>query len=523
MAEVAYGLRLILTGSAMRFKNPIIHADYSDPDVIRQGDDFYMVASSFNSVPGLPVLHSRDLIHWRLINHVVKTIDWPGYERPALGRGIWAPSIRFHQGRYYVYFGAPDEGIFMSSCLDPFGDWDPLHCVKKTVGWIDPCPFWDDDGNAYLVNAFANSRVGFKSVLRLNRLSPDGRQILPEGRFIFDGQDRHQTMEGPKLYKRNGWYYIFTPAGGVEWGWQTVLRSRNIWGPYEDRIVLHQGNSTVNGPHQGAWVDTTAGEHWFYHFQDRGPFGRIVHLQPMVWDFDWPRIGVDSNNDGIGEPVLEWPVPEVSVEPEWRSVALASSDDFATAKLGLQWQWQAHTSQEAWSILPEQGIFRLKAQKMVPGNRANLQTIPGIPGQKLMGPKAKVRVELSLSGKDGTMGGLCILGRSYAAICLRRSGQGLDLVYLERGDEAGACQEERILPWPALGQKLSASLGVHIGADGVCEFLSALPGEPMQTLGLLFPARPGVWVGAKIGLLSLSTDPGSNDHVDFSAFTVDME
>lgn len=521
MAEVACGLWLILTGSSMTYSNPLIHADYSDPDVIRHGEDYYMVASSFNSVPGLPVLHSRDLVHWRLVNHVIKSIDWPGYELPALGKGVWAPSIRFHDGRFYVYFGAPDEGIFMSSCSDPLGDWDPLVCVKKTVGWIDPCPFWDDDGNAYLVNAFANSRIGFKSVLRLNRLSPDGRQVLPEGRFIFDGQDRHQTMEGPKLHKRNGWYYIFAPAGGVEWGWQTVLRSRNIWGPYEDRIVLHQGNSSVNGPHQGAWVDTPAGEHWFYHFQDRGPFGRIVHLQPMAWDFDWPRIGKDSNNDGIGEPVLEWPVPEVSVEPEWRTVAIARSDDFGTEKLGLQWQWQANPPDHSYELLPSQGLLRLRAQQVSPGRTANLNVLTAIPSQKIPGPGTMVRVELTLSGKEGTMGGLVVLGRSYGALALRQTGLGAELVYLERIDGPAAVQVEQVLGWAVPAIDVRLSLGIEIGPDARCRFYAARPGEDLHDLGVQFAASPGVWVGAKIGLFSCGEKPDFNDHVDFSRFRME--
>lgn len=211
------------------FKNPVLFADYSDPDVIRVGEDFFMVASSFNCTPCLPLLHSKDLVNWEIINHVCEHVPAPGYETPRHGCGVWAPSIRYHSGRYWVFFAMPDEGIFMSNTVDPYGQWSVPVCIKNVRGWIDPCPFWDDDGNAYLVNAFANSRIGFKSMLLISRMTPDGTALLDENRFVFDGHDRHPTIEGPKLYKRGDYYYIFAPAGGVTQGWQTVLRSKNIF------------------------------------------------------------------------------------------------------------------------------------------------------------------------------------------------------------------------------------------------------------------------------------------------------
>ena len=158
--------------------------------------------------------------------------------------------------------------------------------------------------------------------------------------MVFDGHDAHPTVEGPKFYKRNGFYYIFAPAGGVPTGWQLVLRSKNIYGPYEEKIVLAQGNTTVNGPHQGAWVDTQTGEDWFLHFQDKGAYGRIVHLQPMIWKNDFPVIGVDKDGDGTGEPVLTYKKPNVG--KTYPIETPPDSDEFDDAKLGLQWQWHAN-------------------------------------------------------------------------------------------------------------------------------------------------------------------------------------
>lgn len=275
------------------YRNPILYTDYSDPDVIRVVDDYFMVASSFCNTPAVPVLHSRDLVNWKVINYVMEKLPFARYDRPVHGGGAWAPSIRYHDHVFYVFVPFPDEGIMMCSTENPWEVWSKPAFVKRAAGWIDPCPFWDDDGKAYMVNAFAKSRIGFNSMLYISEMDPACGEILEDGKFVYDGHDTQPTIEGPKLYKRNGWYYIFAPAGGVATGWQTVLRSKNIYGPYEEKIVLHQGGSSINGPHQGGWIETQTGESWFLHFQDVGNAGRIIHLQPMRWENDWPVIGDD--------------------------------------------------------------------------------------------------------------------------------------------------------------------------------------------------------------------------------------
>ena len=265
------------------YRNPVLCCDYSDPDVIRVGDTYYMTASSFNYVPGLPILTSADLVNWRLVNYALPNIPEPGYEIPRHACGVWAPAIRWHDGFFYIYYGMPDEGIYMVRAADACGQWDAPKLVRAGKGLIDPCPFWDDDGRAYVIHAYANSRIGFKSRIGIFPMSADGTHAIGEDKFLFDGTANHPTIEGPKVYKQDGWYYIFAPAGGVATGWQTVLRSRRIDGEYEDRIVLRQGNSRVNGPHQGAWVTAADGSDWFIHFQSRGLYGRVTHLQPMAW------------------------------------------------------------------------------------------------------------------------------------------------------------------------------------------------------------------------------------------------
>ena len=224
------------------YTNPILYADYSDPDVIRVNDDYFMIASSFCNTPAVPLLHSKDLVNWKVVNYLMDNLPFNYYDVPRHGLGVWAPALRFHEGIYYAFIPFPDEGILMCKTTDPFGKWDDPVIVKRACGWIDPCPFFDDDGSVYMVNGFARSRWGFKSILGLSKLSPDCTKVLDDGELIFDGRKTQPTIEGPKLYKRNGYYYIFAPAGGVKVGWQTVLRSKNIYGPYEEKIVMAQGS-----------------------------------------------------------------------------------------------------------------------------------------------------------------------------------------------------------------------------------------------------------------------------------------
>lgn len=252
------------------YRNPVLYCDYSDPDAICVNGTYYLTASTFNYVPGLPILTSRDLVNWKLRNYAVKNIPEARYAAPQHAQSIWAPAIRFQNGRFYIYYGMPDEGIYMVSTENPLGDWETPVLVKPGKGLIDPCPFWDDDGRAYIIHGYAKSRIGFKSRLGIFPISPDGKTALGDDHLLYDGTKKHPTIEGPKVHKRDGWYYIFAPAGGVATGWQVCLRSRSISGPYETQVVLKQGSSETNGPHQGAWVETPEG-------------GALVPALPEPW------------------------------------------------------------------------------------------------------------------------------------------------------------------------------------------------------------------------------------------------
>ena len=173
------------------YRNPVIHADYSDPDVTAGDDGFYMTASSFNCIPGLPVLFSHDLVNWTIVNHALDKLPAGLGEAESVphGKGVWAPSIRRHDGMYYIFWGDPDSGIYMVHTDDPRGKWSEPHLVRAGRGMIDTTPLWDDDGRAYLVNAWAGSRAGFNSVLTMWEMSPDGRQLIGDPVLVFDGND----------------------------------------------------------------------------------------------------------------------------------------------------------------------------------------------------------------------------------------------------------------------------------------------------------------------------------------------
>jgi beta-xylosidase len=302
------------------YKNPVLHADYSDPDACRVGDVYYMTASSFDAVPGLPILQSKDLVNWTLIGHALKRQPpVEHFEKTQHGNGVWAPAIRFHKGEFYLYYPDPDFGIYLTKATNPAGPWTEPVLVEGGKGLIDPCPLWDEDGQVYLVHGWAGSRAGIKSILTVKKLNAEGTRVVDEGVIVYDGHETDPTVEGPKFYKRHGYYYIFAPAGGVSTGWQLVLRSKNVYGPYKRKVVMDQGSTPINGPHQGAWVETKPmpgkpGEDWFLHFQDKGPYGRVVHLQPMRWGKrlagDWTRCrrgrkrrtGTGLQKTGCGQP-----------------------------------------------------------------------------------------------------------------------------------------------------------------------------------------------------------------------------
>ena len=519
------------------YKNPVLYADYSDPDVCRVGDDFYLTSSSFNCLPGLQILHSKDLVNWSIIGAAVPTTLQPASlpERPQHGNHIWAPCIRYHNGEFYIFWGDPDQGIYMVKAKNPEGPWTEPVLVKAIKGIIDTTPLWDDDGRVYLAHAYAGSRAGLKSVIAVCELSADATKAISPSRIVFDGHEKHQTCEGPKFYKRNGYYYLFFPAGGVPTGWQVVARSKNVYGPYEDRIVLAQGNTDVNGPHQGGWVDTPTGEDWFMHFQDVGAYGRLVHLQPMKWVDDWPVIGVDEDGDGCGEPVSVYKKPDVG--QAYPACTPQESDEFDGFTLSPQWQWHANINDKWAYYAGDKGYVRLYSYPVVEEYKS-LWDVANLLLQKTPAPNFTASMKLTFTPSPkytGERTGLVVMGRDYAAIVLENTENGLVLSQVEC-KKADAGKPETVNESTSLAdatvylkarfstdfEKISKSEG---GSDIVvmCEFSYSTDGKRYKKLGAPFQVREGKWIGAKVGTFctrpAIVTNDGGWADVDWFRIT----
>ena len=488
------------------YTNPVLYADYSDPDICAVGEDYYLTASSFNCVPGLPILHSRDLVNWEIIGHALQVQEpCELFNQPQHGKGVWAPSIRYHNEEFYIYWGDPDHGVFMVKTKDPAGVWSKPTCVIVGKGMIDPCPLWDDDGRCYLVNGWANSRVGFNSVLSVRELSADGTHALSQPRIVFDGGQENHTAEGPKFYKRDGWYWILCPAGGVEKGWQLAMRSQSVYGPYEWKQVMWQGKTDVNGPHQGGWVHTSYAEDWFLHFNDKGVYGRVVYLQPVDWSSGWPIIG------NKGEPYTRHRKPKSS---STRLVNPQESDDF-TDGLGLQWQWHANYNQ-LWGQPTADGCYRLYTMDL-PEDFHNLWEVPNLMLQKTPASSFTATAKIRFASKeDKQYGGIVMMGRDYSALVVLRQG---DAFLLQRHSCKGADEgetEEQItlaslpptdrdtIPYaPAVYLDLYLRMTVK---DGICAYSYSLDGKRFKQAGEYFQMREGKWIGAKFGFVAECRD-----------------
>ena len=463
--------------SGGKYRNPVIDADYSDPDVCRVGNDYYMTSSSFACFPGLQILHSTDLVNWELIGAALTNdypvlpeykdtdIDWK--RRIQHGNYVWAPSIRYHDGWFYIYCGDPDQGLFMTKTKDPRGQWSPVEWVMKGKGLIDCCPLWDDDGKAYLSFGCAGSRAGIKSVLFMAPLSSDGSHVTGPARIIYDGHEDQPTIEGTKLYKRNGYYYIMSPAGGVKYGWQVILRSKDPFGPYEEYVGMAQGKSKINGPHQGAWVDTPDNEDWFIHFQDKGVAGRIIHMQPVHWQDDWPVMG---NN---GEPIFRHQgIKDNGTKDGKPTYAnFFRRDDFDGLELALDWQWSGGYVSPKWYFCDAaHSLLRLYSAECEQDGYIPNQLLQKIPDVAFT---ATARVRFMPNShpemKEAEHAGMIVFGRQSFRLEVAVTGE-----------------------WCYLRLQMTDK---QIG-----QFYTSQDGQQWTPYGKPFQAVEGVWTGAQIGL-----------------------
>lgn len=536
------------------YRNPILAGDYSDPDAIRVGDDYYMISSSFANVPALPILHSRDLVNWTLLGHALARLPQDGHHAtPRRGGGVWAPALRHHDGLFRIYYPDPDFGIFVVTATDPRGPWSTPVKVEGATGVIDPAPFWDDDGQGWLAYSYAKSRSGKINLVALKKLNAAGTRTEGEEHIIIngdtlppvqtsDGPKQWVVIEGAKLHKRDGWYYVFAPAGGVKGGWQSVFRARDILGPYQGRNVMDQGDTPVNGPHQGAWVDTPEGEDWFVHFSDADAYGRRVHLQPMRWSDDgWPLIGAPQPGTHRGQPVLRHRKPASAFSGKPTAPVV---DDGFDKGFHAGWQWNANPSPQ-WHDPAAHGVLRLRAAS----SPQNLWEAGHLLAQKLPGMAFTATTQVRFAPEAvGERAGLALFGASHGWIGVENRQDGAHIVQVTRTD-AQSHADERVTTAHRLPADGLAWLRVSVAprtvaidppADptrywpsmtravhAVARFEYSLDGRRFSSLGEAVVVTPGRWVGAQLGLFAqapagtpafTATRVG---HADFDDFRVE--
>lgn len=399
------------------YTNPVIYADFPDPDVIRVDSVYYFVSTTMFIFPGVTILKSYDLVNWEYCSNAVPRMDFSkcynldGCDR--YGHGQWATSLKYHDGIYYLLFITLDEGGFVCTAEDPAGPWD---IRKLPRGFYDPGLFFDEDGRIYVAHGYNEIYI-----TEVN----DNLEAVNEDVLVFSG-DIRKGLEGAHVYKVNGYYYLYCTYGGFD-GFQVALRSKEIYGPYEQKVVIRDKGNLGSGIHQGALVETPGGEWWSVIFQDGGAFGRFPTLQPVSWVDDWPMVGVK------GKGVITYPKPDVG--KSYPATTLPTSDEFTDKELGLQWGWNHNPVEDKWSLTENPGTLRLYAagvDETLPMARNTLTQRIFAYYSKSVTSNAVTCLD-TRNMKEGDIAGLAVFQDPYAFIGIRKSGGQQEVVMVNNG------------------------------------------------------------------------------------------
>lgn len=489
------------------YRNPVLPADYSDIDCIRVGSDYYAISSTFQYSPGVVILQSKDLVNWRIIGHVVDDVtqispelNWNRMNR--YGRGIWAGAIRYHDGRFWVYFGTPDEGYFMSTATNAAGPWQSLHCVLREARWDDCCPFWDDDGQGYLVGTCFKD--GYKTWLF--KLTPDGRDLVGGWRVLLD---QGSGREANKLYKINGYYYhLFSEYKPGVGRYVMMQRAKNITGPYTETRQLSHAQMEAHEPNQGGLVQTEQGNWYFFTHHGAGDWeGRCASLLPVTWVNGWPIIG-KVGKDGIGSMVWSGRMPVANTP----IVVPQTDDNFNGPKLGVQWEWNYQPRADKWSLTERPGFLRLHAFK--PLQRDNLKKAGDTLTQRSFRTSTNiVTLALDLSGMtNGQIAGLCHYSKDYSTIAAHCQD---GIITLE------SARNQTITNGPVL-RTHKLWLRSTWGLDGESHYAYSTNGTDFIAFGEPYQLGWGDYRGDRIGIFTYNNDADTG-YVDCDSFTYDYD
>lgn len=480
------------------YHNPPLNADYPDPDIIRVGKDFYFASTTFVNTPGLTLLHSRDLVNWDIVSHVMpKLTGNPKYDLADGGdyrHGVYAPSLRRHGGRFYIAVTPVGRNTRIYSAADIRGPWSVRELDREA---FDPALFFDDDGKGYVVTA--SSADGTITLLSLNA---DLTAVTSARKIHYI-----KGAEGSKLIKRGGWYYLFNaiPRRLA----LTVSRARSLTGPWETRDQIDD----TTGGHQGALVDLPDGGWYGFVMRDAGAIGRVTNISPVFWRDDWPVWGT---------PEAPGRVPDVAAKPiaGGAFVEPPSSDDFGGKALGRQWQWNHNPDDSRWSLRERPGFLRLKATAS-----DSFWTARNTLLQKGQGPRGRAVVKLDARGiAQGDACGFGTFGKFSSQLVLTRTAKGQGelsarlVESTETGPKTTAAGAARPIPladlWLSVEMDFTtdkAALGYSL--DG--KAWTAMPGD----FPLAFDWRTGTFQGQQYGLFCYNPKGGPG-RLDVDSFTL---
>lgn len=479
------------------FTNPVIAADYPDPDVIRVGDTYYFVSTTMFIFPGVTILKSKDLVNWEYASNALPNFEYSEcYNMMGCDRyrhGQWATSLKYHEGKFHLLFITLDEGGFHLTAENAEGPWEINHLPK---GFYDPGLFYDDDGRIYVTHGYGD--------IYLTEVD-ENLHPLSEDSLIFTG-DIRGGLEGMHVYKINDYYYLYGTYGGLD-GFQVALRSKNIYGPYDQNIAIRD---TTHGPnfgiHQGALIETQAGEWWTLLFVDSGAFGRFPSLQPVTWVDGWPIVGVG------GKAVTTYQKPNVAALHPTRS--LPTSDEFEEAHLGLQWGWNHNPVSDKWSLDENPGHLRLRTASVT----NNLRKARNMLTQRMFAYYSDTVATLGTMKMnlehmiDGDIAGLAIFQDPYAYIAVKRVGEEQSLVMVNNGNPVDSISintgEIYFRADPVFGSGAAPLYGGETtSGTGIARFYYSFDNETYTRLGdeLNMQFNLSVFTGNKFGLFNYAT------------------
>ena len=510
-----------------KIQNPMLWADVPDPDVIRVGDTYYLVSTTMHLMPGAPIMTSKDLKNWETVGYIFDRLtDSPKYDLlngTAYGRGQWATSLKYHNGKFYALLAPNERGAmgdtYIFSAEKAEGPWT---IVSRMRHFHDCSLFFDDDGRVYVIYGTGE----------MMELKPDLSDVI-EGthqQLFQREEDEKGILEGSRMIKHNGKYYllmishVYAPGKHRR---EVCYRADNIHGPYEKQVILESEFGGFSYEAQGTIVDTPDGDWIGIIFQDRGGVGRVLTVMPCRWVNGWPMLG--DENGKVPETVR----PLVNGQP---ATAIVKSDDFSSDKLGLHWQWNHNPIDEAWSLKERPGYLRLKTNRVV----SNLYLAPNTLTQRMEGPTCSGTIAIDISKmKDGDCAGLAAFNSDTGALVIKKKGKNLVLEMVEMSvtltdlDKEVTNVEEKVIesiPLNAQLSTLNAQLFLRIDADfrpvnghgrDAANFYYSIDGSQWTQIGtkdyrLNFDWRR-FFMGSKFGIFCYATKK-KGGYVDIEAF-----